>query len=107
MQSLVIAGKAGVGFKDSAVLNADAACSKFLKLLRCLNEEVARKIFSRRIELGKGLEVIDHLVVQAIHDRTQQILEQLEVEEKTGLVQMLSGERDKHAVVMAVRVLAF
>src|SRR5947209_7018076 len=102
---LVISGVAGVGFKDCAVLDADAACGEFLESLGCLLEEIMSEIFSRRIQVRERLKVVDHLVIQAIDNRAQQVLEQLEVEQKAGLIQMLPGEGNQHAVVVAVRVL--
>jgi len=45
-------------------------------------------------------------VVDALDDRTQQILEQLEVQQQAGGVQLRPGQGDADLVVMAMRVLA-
>ena len=45
-------------------------------------------------------------MVDAIDDGAQHLLQQLEVEEQTGLVERGAGQRDADLVVVAVRVLA-
>ena len=68
--------------------------------------KVAGEVFGGRVELGEGLEVVDHLVVEVVDDGLQQILQQLEVEQQAGLVEFGAGQRDQHTVVVAVGILA-
>ena len=68
--------------------------------------EILGDVFGRGIERGEGLEVVQHLVVDAVDDRAQHVLEQLEVEEQSGFVERGAGQRDADLVVVAVRVLA-
>jgi hypothetical protein len=106
LQLLVVAGEAGVGFVDGGVFDADAAAGHLDELLAGLEIEVAREVFGRRVYLIEGLEVVDHLVVEIIDDGAKDLLEQLEVEEEAGLVELVTDERDEDFVVVAMRVLA-
>jgi hypothetical protein len=45
-------------------------------------------------------------VVEGVDDRAEEGLEELEVEQQSGLVELLADKSDEHAVVVAVRVLA-
>ena len=51
--------------------------------------EVARKILGRRIQLFvERLQIVDHLVIEVVDSGTHHLLQQLEVEQKSGLVQL-------------------
>ena len=45
-------------------------------------------------------------MVDAVDDRTHDVLQVLEVEQQPGRVELFSTQRDAHLVVVAVRVLA-
>ena len=47
--------------------------------------EILRDVLSGRVEHREGLEVIEHLMVDAVDDRAQHLLQQLEVEQQAGL----------------------
>ena len=70
-----------------------------------LIEEVLRDVFSRRIQLDKRLKVVEHLVVDAVNDRAQYLLEQFEIQQQACLVQSVSAQSDADLVVVAVRIL--
>ena len=58
------------------------------------------------VEGGEGFEVVDHLVVEVVDRGTEDLLEELEVKQEAGFVELSAGERDEHFVVVAVRVFA-
>ena len=49
--------------------------------------EIFGDVLGRGIEHGEGLEVVEHLVVDAVDDGAHHLLEQLEVEQQAGLVE--------------------
>src|SRR3984885_8655523 len=104
---LVVAGEAGVGFVEGAVFDADAAGSHVVKLRAGLLVEVFGEVFGAGVDLFiEGREVVDHEVVEVLHGGAHDLLEELEVEEHAGLVELFSDEGDEDLVVVAVRVLA-
>lgn len=103
---LVVACEAGVGLVEGAVFDADAAGSHFVHLRGSFFEEVAGEVFSGGVEGGEGLEVVDHLVIEVVDGGAKDLLEELEVEEKAGLIEFVADESDEDAVVVAVRVFA-
>src|ERR1700722_838406 len=68
--------------------------------------KIAGEVFGRGVERGERLEVVDHLVVEVFDDGAHDLLEQLEVEEQAGFVEVSALEGDEDLVVVAVRVLA-
>src|ERR1700685_2388757 len=104
---LVVAGEAGVGLVEGAVFYADTACGHLADLRGGLLIEVAGEVFGRGVDLGdKGLELVDHFVVEVLDGGAHDLLEELKVEQEPGWVDLLADESDKHFVVVAVRVLA-
>src|ERR1700759_5633378 len=85
--SLVIRRPGRVRLPDGTVLDRDPASGHLVELAVGLIVKVARQVLCRWVELGEGLEVIEHLVVDAVDDRAHHLLEQLEVEEEPGGVQ--------------------
>ncbi len=58
------------------------------------------------LSVVEWLEIVEHLVVDAIDDRAHDVLEQFEVEQQAGGVELGSGQGDTDLVVVAVRVFA-
>ena len=81
-------------------------CGHLVKLELGLVVEVASEVFRRGVDSGEGLEVVDHLVVEVVDDGAHDLLEELEVQQKAGFVEVFALEGDEDLVVMAVRVLA-
>src|ERR1035438_3581700 len=77
---LVVSSRAGVRLPDGHLLHADMALGQGGELLAGLVVEVLGQVLGRGVEDGEGLEVVEHLVVDALDYRTQQILEQFEVQ---------------------------
>src|ERR1035437_735575 len=102
---LVIRGRGGVRLPDSTVLYPHAAFGHASQLLAGLVVEVPGDVFSRWIEFGERLQVVEHLVVDALDDGAHHQLELFEVEQQAGRVQRFSGEGDADLVIVAVRVL--
>src|ERR1700692_536434 len=75
---LVVAGGAGCGLIESAVLDGDPAGGHVAELLPRLVEEVAGEVLRRGVDLVEGLQFIDHLVIEVLDDRAHDLLEQLE-----------------------------
>src|ERR1035437_3424159 len=103
---LVVSSRAGVRLPDGHMLDADTALGQGGELLAGLVVEVFGQVLGRGVENNEGLEVVEHLVVNALDDRAQQMLEQLEVQQQAGRVQLRPGQGDADLVVVAVRVLA-
>ena len=69
--------------------------------------EVFGEVFCRGVDLGdEGLEVVDHAVVEVVDGGAHDLLEEFEVEQHAGFVELLAYEGDEDLVVVAVRVLA-
>ena len=56
--------------------------------------------------VSERLEVVQHLVVDALDHRAQHLLQQLEVQQQPRVVQFRAGQRHAHLVVVPVRILA-
>ena len=57
-------------------------------------------------DLIVAFEVIEHLVVDAVDDRTHHLLQQLEIQQQPGCVQFPAPQRQADLVVVAMRILA-
>src|ERR1035441_1858233 len=103
---LVVSSCGRVRLPDGAVLHAHPALSHSGELLIGLVVEVFGDVLGRGIQDREGLQVVEHLVVDAVDDRTQHLVEQLEIEQEASLVQRGPGQGDADLIVMPVRVLA-
>ncbi len=104
---LVVAGEAGVGLVEGAIFDADAAVGHVVQLVGGLLEEVTGEVFGGRVELlVEGLEVVDHLVVEAVDDGAHDLLEEFEIKQEAGVIKIGANEGDEDFVVVAMRVLA-
>jgi hypothetical protein len=70
------------------MLYAHAALGHGGELLAGLLVEVFSDVFGRWIQHRKWLELVEHLMVDAVDDRAQNLLEQLEVQQEAGGVQL-------------------
>src|ERR1700722_7401469 len=70
---LVIGCRGRVCFPDSAVLHCDPAACHLLELPVGFIVKVARQVFRRRVQFDERLEVVEHLVVDAIDHRTHHL----------------------------------
>ena len=68
-------------------------------------EEISGEIPRRRVQGGEGFKFIDHLVIEILNNRAQQLFQFIEVEKQSGLIQLFAEESDEYPVVMGVRVL--
>jgi hypothetical protein len=68
--------------------------------------EIFGNIFGRRVQRRKRLELVQHLVVDAVDDRSQHLLQKLEVEQQTAVIESRARECDAHFVIMAMRIFA-
>src|ERR1700723_3638994 len=103
---LVIGCRGRVCFPDSAVFHGDPAAGHLLKLPVGFIVKVTRQVFRRRVELDEGLEVVEHLVVDAVDHRTHHLLEQLEVQQEPCCVQFPAPQSQPNLVIVPVGVLA-
>ena len=104
---LVVAGEAGVGFVEGTVFDADAAGGHLVELGAGLVVEVLGEVFGGGVDLFvEGGKVVDHEVVEVLDGGAHDLLEELEVEEEAGVVELLADEGDEDLVVVAVGVLA-
>src|SRR5216684_3785056 len=102
---LVVGCRGRVRLPDGAVLDGDPASGHLVELAVGLIVKVARQVFCRWVELGEGFELIEHLVVDAVDDRTHHLLEQLEVEEEPCGVQFPASQRQTNLVIVAMGIL--
>jgi len=100
-----VCGRRSVGLKDRAFRHAHSPICDLRDFLVGVIEEISRQILSGWVQGGKGFQIIDHLMIEIIDDRSQQMLEFFEVQEQTRLVQFYASQGDKHPVVMAMWVL--
>src|ERR1700689_1909605 len=70
---LVIGCRGRVCFPDSAVFHGNPAAGHLFELAVGFIVKVARQVFRRWVELDEGLEVVEHLVVDAIDHRTHHL----------------------------------
>src|SRR5580692_300884 len=63
-------------------------------------------IFSRGIDGGEWLEIVNELMVESLDDATQHLLELSEVDQQADIVELRPFERDLNTVIVAVDVLA-
>src|SRR5580704_19760484 len=68
--------------------------------------EVPGEVFGRGVERGEGLEVVNHLVVEVVDDGAHDLLEEFEIEEQAGFIEVFALQGDEDLVVVAVRILA-
>src|SRR5690606_29122971 len=71
-----------------------------------LVEEVARLVLRTRLDVRERREVVEVLVVQALGELAQVVLDLDEVERETVLVELVPGERELHDVAVPVQALA-
>ncbi len=103
---LVVGRRRCIRLPDGAVLHADAPSRHAGELLIGLIVEVFGDILRRRIQLSKWFEIIQHLMIDALDHRAHHLLEQLEIQQKAGLIQRSSGQGHADLIVMAVRIFA-
>src|SRR5450631_879798 len=103
---LLVIGRSGcVRLPDGAVFDGDPASGHVVQLAVGFIVKVAGQVFCRRVELDEWFEVIEHLVVDAVDDRTHDLLEQLEIQQQPGGVQFPAPQRQTNLVVVAMGVL--
>src|SRR5579862_5674023 len=68
--------------------------------------KISGQILSRRVQDLERIQIVDHLVVQAVHDGLQGFLQLAKVEQQTGFVEFLTGQGDSYLVIVAVRIFA-
>src|SRR6516225_1384235 len=104
--SLVVRSRGCVSFPNGAVLHAHATARHAIELMIGFVVEELGQIFGRRIQYRERLQLIEHLVVDAVDYWPHHLLEQLEVEQETGLIEHGTGQGHADFIVVAVRVLA-
>ena len=71
-----------------AIFHAHAARGHLGELPVRLVVEILGHVLGRGVQHREGLQIVQHLVVDAVDDRAQHLLEQLEVQQQAGLVQL-------------------
>ena len=77
-----------VRLPDGAVFHAHAALGHSVKLLIRLIIKILGNVFRRWVEHREWLEVVQHLVIDAVDNRAEHLLKQLEVEQQASLVEL-------------------
>src|SRR5437762_8440994 len=66
---LEVGGGGGIGLPDGDHLHADAARGRALEASVGLVEEIFRQVFRRGIQSLEGLDVVHHLMIEAVDGR--------------------------------------
>ena len=78
-----------VGFKHRYVLHSHATVGHRLKPRVGLVIEILGQIFRRRIDHRERLNIVDHLVIEALDDVLHDLAQIFEIEQQAGLVEFL------------------
>lgn len=62
------------------------------------------RFWGRRMNLGEWRQIVDHLVIEMVHNWLQHLVEQLEVKEKARLIERFSDKSNLQVVVVPVRI---
>src|SRR5580700_8745001 len=100
-----VSGTGRIGFPDhgmsdmSAGRQADELTGNFIVKILC-------HIFSRGIDGGERLEIVDELMVETLDDAAQHLFEMGEVDQQADIVELWAFERDLNTVIVTMDVFA-
>ena len=83
----------------SAGRQADELTGNFIVKILC-------HIFSRGIDGGERLEIVDELMVETLDDAAQHLFEMGEVDQQADIVELWAFERDLNTVIVTMDVFA-